>query len=258
MKKRILNFIHHILFRLRTIPFLMILPGILFIVLVGAISFTINRTQAVISKEIYATLATIKFIEDTPLGPQEINFTDKTLNIFGTSVERGEKVFVTTEELLKEIQIQDIVFPPLREERLKIVDNSNQGFVENYFKAVYNLMSELNTTEDLNQITMQAIDGKLDQITYARNQTKSVYRDMYGIEVPREAVDLHKNYLRIIQTQYNLFDNIANIKNDPARLRIDLILTQEILVRLQEVINQQLEHASQYYNVKIQKNSTSS
>jgi hypothetical protein len=236
----------------------MILPGILFIVLVGAISFTINRTQAVISKEIYATLATIKFIEDTPLGPQEINFTDKTLNIFGTSVERGEKVFVTTEELLKEIQIQDIVFPPLREERLKIVDNSNQGFVENYFKAVYNLMSELNTTEDLNQITMQAIDGKLDQITYARNQTKSVYRDMYGIEVPREAVDLHKNYLRIIQTQYNLFDNIANIKNDPARLRIDLILTQEILVRLQEVINQQLEHASQYYNVKIQKNSTSS
>lgn len=253
MKEKFRHHLLQILTHIKSIPLIAILPGLLLFVLVGLIGFTINRSQVVASNEIYATLASIKFIEKTPLGPQEINFTDKTVNIFGTSVNRGEKLFVTTEELVQQIKIEDIIFPPIREERLKIVDKTNQGFVENYFRAVYNLLSKLNSEEDLNQLTLQAIDGKTNQIEYERNKTKAIYREMYRLEIPREAKDLHISYLRIIQTQYNLYNNIATIKNDPARLRIDLIVTQEILTKLQQRINEQLEEVSQKYQIQLER-----
>jgi hypothetical protein len=256
MKEKIQYYLLRTLSFIRTIPLVALLPVVLLFVLVGLIGFTVNRSQTVASKEIYATLASIKFIEDTPLGPQEINFTDKTVNIFGASVQRGEKLFITTEELVQEIKIEEVVFPPIREERLKIVDKANQGFVENYFRAVYNLLSSLNTEEDLNQLTVKAIDGDTNQIEYERNKTKAIYREMYRLEVPSQAKDLHISYLRIIQTQYNLYNNIISINDDPARLRIDLIVTQEILTRLQEKVNLQLEEVSEEYQIQLERSNT--
>lgn len=251
MKEKIQHYFLQALSFVRQIPLVALLPAALLFVLVGLISFTVNRSQTVASNEIYATLASIKFIEDTPLGPQEINFTDKTVNIFGASVERGERLLVTTEELVQEIKIEEVVFPPIREERLKIVDKASQGFVENYFRAVYNLLSELNSEEDLNQLTLQAVDGKTNLIKHEKTKTKAIYREMYRLEIPREARDLHVSYLRIIQTQYNLYNNIETINDDPARLRIDLIVTQEILTKLQEKVNQELEKVSQVYQVQL-------
>lgn len=254
MKEYLRRLFKQVILNFQKIPVLALLPSMLFMILASVIGITIYRTQSVADREIMATLSSVKFIEDTPLGPQEINFTDKTINIFSESVKNNEAIFSTSSRLISEIEIEEIVFPPIRNERLKIVDNPRRGFVENYFNTIYNLLSNLNTSEDITQITIRAIDGKTNQINYEVAKTEDIYRQMYRVEVPSKALALHKNYLQIIQTQYNLYTNIANIQDDPNRLQIDLIVTQEILARLRERVNERIAELSQEYNLEIQNN----
>lgn len=227
-----------------------ILPLSLLLVFVGLLGFWFTREQAAgeqISLE--SGLSEIKLIQVVDGKEQEINITETTLGILKAAIESNERFDTKTRQEIQQVQIDDVVFPTLPEQYLTIVDNSSTESIEKYLQDVYTVFNENAVNININKLVQESLNSDLADVEAQLEANRQLYRSLFAMEVPRDAVPLHRKYLRITQIQHHFLNNLLTAEEDPLKVDIDIRLAISLLDKLNEPIKQDLSTLSDKYQI---------
>ena len=226
------------------------IPLALLTVFVGLLGFWFNRSSNQTEElSLESGLSEIKLIQIVDGKEQEINITETTLGILQAALESNERFDSKTRAEIQKIQIDDVVFPIIPERYLTIVDNSSQESIEKYLQDVYTVFNENQVNININKLVQESLNQDLSDVEAQREANRQLYLNLFAVEVPRDAVPLHRKYLRITQIQHHFLNNLVTAKEDPLKVDIDIRLAISLLDKLNQPIKQDLKTLSDKYQI---------
>jgi len=196
-------------------------------------------------------LAPIKIIQVKDGKEQELNFTKAGANILVQALLSEQDFVKTIEQSVKDIGIDRIELPPMPENRINIIpkDKLNDKSIDNYLTNLYNVFRDNNIQPNINQLSGEALDGKTQNIQALLRKNTDLYLSLFIIEVPPDAMQLHKYYIRIAQIHNSFLLGLLNASSDPLRLDINNKITLSLLGNVDTLIKQELNILRQKYNL---------
>ena len=200
-------------------------------------------------------LAPIKIIQTKDGKEQEVNFTKIGAEIIANAINSDKPLVEEIQNNAKNIGISRIELPPLPSENINLisVENLNQNSIDNYLTNLYNIFRENSIQPNINQLSENALSGKTQEIQSLLNKNKDLYYSLFIVEVPPDAISLHKAYIRIAQVQNSFLLGLLEASSDPLKLDINNKLTISLLQNLDILIKQELQVLRQKYNLIYQK-----
>lgn len=211
-----------------------------------------GKSQSANLSAIDKGLTPIKILQTTKDGKQqEVNFTKIGAEILTSSLISDKPLVEEIQNNTKNIGIDNIELPPLPEKNINLLSTEelNANSIDNYLTNLYNVFRENSIQPNINQLSEDALSGKTQNIQSLLNKNKSLYLSLFIIEVPPDALQLHKAYIRIAQVQNSFLLILLNASSDPLKLDINNKLTVSLLQRLDLVIKQELQTLKQKYNL---------
>ena len=168
--------------------------------------------------------------EELPkVGTGKINSTQKIakniaaellkLNPEGPSLENDQPSIIAAdpEKLVREIfpdQLKDIdlsfLNPEVKISDLKVADSSDKTLAENYFKNLQAILKN-----NLSGVSTLLTDPSKENFAVILKAYKAALPQLYQLVVPESLVNLHKEEIRLLTIERNIFENLANYENDP-------------------------------------------
>ncbi len=227
-----------------------LVPLALLLTFVGLLTFWFRSSQAEPEQvAIESGLSEIKLIQVVDGKEQEINITETTLGILRAAIQSNERFDTKTREEIQQVQIDDVVFPTLPEQYFTIVDNSSTESIEKYLQDVYTVFNENQVNININKLVQESLNEDLADVEAQLEANRKLYLELFAIEVPRDALPLHKKYLRITQIQHHFLNNLLTAEEDPLKVDIDIRLAMSLLDKLNEPIRQDLKTLSDKYQI---------
>lgn len=232
--------------------------SILGIIIVGIILYIIFRPQE--SKELNPIdqgLLPIRIIQLREGKEQDINFTELSAALIANALISEKQFDKQVQEDIQNLGIDRIDLPPMPTDQIKLIENPSnpQEAIEKYLKDVYTIFKDNTIQLDVNQLTEEALEGKTQNIQSLLKTNTSLYRALFTIEVPSEALKLHKSYIRIAQIQNSFLLGLLNATEDPMRLDINSKITLSLLQQIDVPMKEELQKLRQKYNLIYQKQS---
>lgn len=232
--------------------------SVLGIIILGVILYMIFRPQK--SEEINPIdqgLLPIRIIQLREGREQDINFTELSAALIANALISERPFDEQVQEDIKNLGIDRIDLPPMPTEQIKKIENPSnpQEAIEKYLKDVYTVFRDNAIQLDVNQLTEEALDEKTQNIQSLLTTNTQLYRNLFEIEVPTDAITLHKNYIRIAQIQNSFLLGLLNATTDPMRLDINGKITVSLLQKIDVSMKQELQTIRQKYNLIYQKQS---
>ncbi len=214
-----------------------------------------NQSQYNTLSTIDKGLAPIKIIQTKDGKDQEVNFTKVGAEILTSSLISDKPLVEEIQNNTKNIGISRIELPPLPSENINLisVENLTQNSIDNYLTNLYNIFRENSIQPNINQLSEDALSGKTQEIQSLLNKNKGLYYSLFIVEVPPDAISLHKAYIRIAQVQNSFLLGLLEASSDPLKLDINNKLTISLLQNLDILIKQELQALRQKYNLIYQK-----
>ncbi len=232
--------------------------SILGIIIVGIILYIIFRPQE--SEELNPIdqgLLPIRIIQIREGKEQDINFTELSAALIANALISEKQFDKQVQEDIQNLGIDRIDLPPMPTDQIKTIENPSnpQEAIEKYLKDVYTVFKDNTIQLDVNQLTEEALEGKTQNIQSLLKTNTSLYRTLFTIEVPSEALTLHKSYIRIAQIQNSFLLGLLNATEDPMRLDINSKITLSLLQQIDVPMKEELQKLRQKYNLIYQKQS---
>lgn len=226
-----------------------ILGGILYFILRP------KKTEFVDLSTIDKGLSPIRIIQVKDGKEQELNFTQVGAEILASSLMSDGDFVDEIQKNVKNIGVERIELPPLPEQNINIMqaDKLNSNSIDNYLTNLYNIFRHNSIQPNINQLSESALSGKTQDIQSLLSKNTDLYLNLFIIEVPPDAVKLHKAYIRIAQVQNSFLLGLLNASSDPLKLDINNKITINLLQSLDIVIRQELQILRQKYNLIYQK-----
>jgi|GEM_PF-704783 hypothetical protein len=186
---------------------------------------------------------------------QEVNFTKIGAEILASSLISDKPLIEEIQNNTQDIGISRIELPLLPEENINVLslEKLNKNSIDNYLTNLYNIFRENSIQPNINQLTEDALNSRTQDIQNLLNKNKDLYYSLFIIEVPPDALQLHKAYIRIAQVQNGFLLGLLDASSDPLKLDINNKLTISILKTLDTTIKQELQTLRQKYNLIYQK-----
>ena len=227
-----------------------LVPLALLLTFVGLLTFWFRSSQAEPEQvAIESGLSEIKLIQVVGGKEQEINITETPLGTLRAAIQSNERFDTKTREEIQQVQIDDVVFPTLPEQYFTIVDNSSTESIEKYLQDVYTVFNENQVNININKLVQESLNEDLADVEAQLEANRKLYLELFAIEVPRDALPLHKKYLRITQIQHHFLNNLLTAEEDPLKVDIDIRLAMSLLDKLNEPIRQDLKTLSDKYQI---------
>jgi hypothetical protein len=188
---------------------------------------------------------------------QEINFTESGADIIASALISANPFDEQVKQDVQNLGIDRIDLPPLPEDQIKVIPNPEnpQAAIEKYLKEVYTIFKDNTIQPNINQLSEEALDGKTQNIQSLLRTNADLYRSLFTIEVPQDALKLHKGYIRIAQIQNSFLLGLLNASSDPLRLDINSKITVTLLQKIDIPIKEELQSIRKKYNIIYQKQS---
>ena len=202
-------------------------------------------------------LAPIRIIQIKDGKEQEVNFTESGAEIIASALFSANPFDEQIKQDIQDLGINRIDFPPLPENQIKVIPNPEnpQAAIEKYLKEVYTIFKDNTIQLNINQLSEEALDGKTQNIQSLLRINTDLYRSLFTIEVPQDALKLHKGYIRITQIQNNFLLGLLNASSDPLRLDINSKISLSLLQKIDIPIKEELQSIRKKYNIIYQKQS---
>jgi hypothetical protein len=232
--------------------------GILSIILVGGLIYFIIRpkqTGFVDLSTIDKGLSPIRIIQVKNGKEQELNFTQAGAEILASSLMSDGNLADEIQKNVQNLGVDRIELPPLPEQNINIipVDKLNSNSIDNYLSNLYNIFRDNSIQPNINQLSESALNRKTQDIQSLLSKNTDLYLNLFIIEVPPDAIKLHKAYIRIAQVQNSFLLGLLNASSDPLKLDINNKITINLLQNLDVVIKQELQILRQKYNLIYQR-----
>jgi hypothetical protein len=232
--------------------------GVLCIGILGGIAYFIIRpkqTGFVDLSTIDKGLSPIKIIQVKDGKEQELNFTQVGAEILASSLMSDGNFVDEIQKNVKNIGVERIELPPLPEQNINIIpaDKLNSNSIDNYLTNLYNIFRDNSIQPNINQLSESTLSGKTQDIQSLLSKNTDLYLNLFIIEVPPDAIRLHKAYIRIAQVQNSFLLGLLNASSDPLKLDINNKITINLLQSLDIVIKQELQILRQKYNLIYQR-----
>lgn len=202
-------------------------------------------------------LAPIRIIQIKDGKEQEINFTESGADIIASALISANPFNEQVKQDVQNLGIDRIDLPPLPEDQIKVIPNPEnpQAAIEKYLKEVYTIFKDNTIQPNISQLSEEALDGKTQNIQSLLRTNADLYRSLFEIEVPQDALKLHKGYIRIAQIQNSFLLGLLNASSDPLRLDINSKITVTLLQKIDVPIKDELQSIRKKYNIIYQKQS---
>lgn len=196
-------------------------------------------------------LAPIRIIQIKDGKEQEVNFTKSGANIVAGALFSANPFDEQVKQDVQNLGIDRIDLPPLPENQIKVINNSenSQVAIEKYLKEVYTIFKDNTIQPNINQLSEEALDGKTQNIQSLLRINTDLYRSLFEIEVPQDALKLHKGYIRITQIQNSFLLGLLNASSDPLGLDINSKITITLLQKIDVPIKNELQSIRKKYNI---------
>jgi hypothetical protein len=196
-------------------------------------------------------LVPIRIIQIKDGKEQEINFTESGADIIASALISANPFDEQVKQDVQNLGIDRIDLPPLPEDQIKVIPNPDnpQAALEKYLKEVYTIFKDNTIQPNINQLSEEALDGKTQNIQSLLRTNTDLYRSLFEIEVPQDALKLHKGYIRIAQIHNSFLLGLLNVSSDPLRLDISNKITLSLLGNVDTLIKQELNILRQKYNL---------
>lgn len=232
--------------------------GILSIILVGGLIYFIIRpkqTGFVDLSTIDKGLSPIRIIQIKDGKEQELNFTQAGAEVLASSLMSDGNFVDEIQKNVKNIGVDRIELPPLPEQNINIIpaEKLNANSIDNYLTNLYNIFRDNSIQPNINQLSENALNEKTQDIQSLLSKNTDLYLNLFILEVPPDAVKLHKAYIRIAQVQNSFLLGLLNASSDPLKLDINNKITINLLQSLDIVIKQELQILRQKYNLIYQR-----
>jgi hypothetical protein len=237
------------------IYFLITIISISIISLFIYLIFKSNSSKSNNLSTIERGLQPIKIIQNKNGKEQEANFTQIGAEVLASSLESDKPFVEEIKNNTKNIGISRIELPILPEENINVlnVDKLEENSIDNYLTNIYNIFRDNSIQPNINQLSIDALNDKTQDIKLLIEKNKSLYFALFLVEVPPDALILHKSYIRIAQVQNSFLLGLLEASSDPLKLDINNKLTISILKKLDITIKQELDTIRQKYNLIYQK-----
>lgn len=216
-----------------------------------------NQSQYNTLSTIDKGLAPIKIIQTKDGKDQEVNFTKIGAEILASSLISDKPLVEEIQNNTQNIGISRIELPHLPSENINLipVEKLDANSIDKYLTNLYNIFRDNSIQPNINQLSEDALSGKTQDIQNLLNKNKDLYFSLFIIEVPpdKDAVQLHKAYIRIAQVQNNFLLGLLEASSDPLKLDINNKLTISLLQNLDILSKQELQALRQKYNLIYQK-----
>lgn len=202
-------------------------------------------------------LAPIRIIQIKDGKEQEINFTESGADILASALISANPFEEQVQQDIQNLGIDRIDLPPLPEDQIKVIPSPEnpQAAIEKYLKEVYTIFKDNTIQPNINQLSEEALDGKTQNIQSLLSINADLYRSLFTIEVPQDALKLHKGYIRIAQIQNSFLLGLLNASSDPLGLDINSNITVTLLRKIDVPIKEELQSIRKKYNIIYQKQS---
>lgn len=186
---------------------------------------------------------------------KEVNFTKIGAEILASSLISDKPLVEEIQNNTQNIGISRIELPTLPSENINLipVEKLDANSIDNYLTNLYNIFRDNSIQPNINQLSEDALSGKTQDIQNLLNKNKDLYFSLFIIEVPPDAISLHKAYIRIAQVQNNFLLGLLEASSDPLKLDINNKLTLSLLQNIDILIKQDLQSLRQKYNLIYQK-----
>lgn len=186
---------------------------------------------------------------------QEVNFTKIGAEIVANAINSDKPLVEEIQNNTQNIGISRIELPVLPVENINLlsVEKLGENSIDNYLTNLYNIFRDNSIQSNINQLSEDALSSKTQDIQNLLNKNTDLYYSLFIIEVPPDAIQLHKAYIRIAQVQNNFLLGLLEASSDPLKLDINNKLTLSLLQNLDILIKQELQTLRQKYNLIYQK-----
>lgn len=231
--------------------------GLLITIILGAFGYFVFRPTNIYKdlSTIDKGLAPIKIIQVKDGKEQELNFTKAGANVLAQALISEDDFVKVVEQSIKDTGIDRVELPPLPEDKINIIsqDKLNDKSIDNYLTNLYNIFRDNNIQPNINQLSEEALAGKTQNIQSLLRKNTDLYLSLLLLEVPPDALQLHKYYIRIAQIQNSFLLGLLNASSDPFKLDINNKITISILQEVDILIKQELQILRQKYNLIYQR-----
>jgi hypothetical protein len=231
--------------------------GLLFIIILASIGYMIVRPTNTYKdlSTVDKGLSPIRILQVKDGKETELNFTKSGAAVLAQALISEEDFVKVVEQSVKDIGIDRVELPPLYENRINVIpaDKLNDKSIDNYLTNLYNVFRDNNIQPNINQLSEEALEGKTQNIQSLLRKNTDLYLSLFLLEVPPDALNLHKYYIRIAQIQNSFLLGLLNASSDPFKLDINNKISVSLLQEVDILIKQELQILRQKYNLIYQR-----
>jgi hypothetical protein len=213
--------------------------------------YSAQKTLDANKKDLSAGLGEIKIIQEVNGIEKEVNFTKMLTEVFVKSMMNKEQDFKSNSKtLIDNYPIKKIEFPPILEKNIKVKQDFTSEDVKVYLNEVYKLFKKNEVffvRGDL--LKFSTPEERESQAKDLLKKNEAIYYGLFNMEVPQDALSIHKKYIQITQVQNDFLHSILKEKEDPIKSSVALRFGIQVLGMIKDPLNQELKALSKKYQI---------